>query len=127
MADMKLTEEGKQRIVRLLADLGKNEELRERFERDARGVLNEYGLGRVVPAGVDLEVVVDSDTPAAVARLAESDPPPIHMDLAHIDESAPFPDPLPPSHLDLSHTDAVLLTDTQPPTSVLHIRGVIER
>ncbi len=127
MADMKLTEEGKQRIAKLLADLGKNEELRERFERDARDVLNEYGLGRVVPAGVDLEVVVDSDTPAAVARLAESEPRPIHMDLAHIDESAPFPAPLPPSHLDLSHTDAVLLTGTQPPRSVLHIRGVIER
>jgi hypothetical protein len=121
MAEMKLTKKGQQRINRLLKALGQDQELQERFARDARGVLDEFGLARLVPAGTDL--VVEVEKPFDTARMAATDPPPSHLDLAHIDQSNPFPDPLPPTHLDMAHTDAVFLTSDPRPTTVLKVRG----
>jgi hypothetical protein len=89
MAEIQLTHEQQQQLASLAKALGSDAALRGRFQQDVGGVLAEYGLSGLLPAGVTYEAVLDE---SEVSGYAFNSP-------QHIDDY---------THIDSNHLDAIL-------------------
>ncbi len=74
MAELRLNDEQQQRLGNLLSRLAEDEALKTRLEMEPRAVLNEFGLGSLLPEGQGLEdIQVRVEQPEVAGYLLHAD------------------------------------------------------
>ena len=91
MSSMHLSDEQQQRLGSLIAALGQDGPLRERFQTDVREVFNEYGLAELLPGDMQFEARLSPAEVSGFAMGADGHSDFGHWDISHAD-----------THLDLT-------------------------
>lgn len=88
MAELELSGEQQRQIARLVAALGEDAALRQRFEGDVREVFHAYGLSDLLPSEGSFEARLSDEEVSGFAINGGGTHLDGHIDMKHIDVAA---------------------------------------